>query len=72
MIKDKHGKRLYRGDLVLVDADLVGLPHPMVMRVRYHNRKYGWVGERLVGDPRPQCLGGLQHRIERVPKGAIR
>lgn len=66
-LRDKNGKRLRSGDYILIDQILSGIPN-FVLKVRWHSKLVGWVAEKLQGDPVPQRIRGLEHRITRIPK----
>lgn len=62
MLKDKNGKAVQGGDIVLVDEGLVGRDN-FLLRVYYVPSDHVWLGEKLTGEPTPQNLNGLGHRI---------
>lgn len=68
MLKDKNGKTIQGADIVLVDQGLVG-ERGFLLKMRYDPGNHMWLGEKLKGDPTPQNLDGLGHRITLVSRG---
>lgn len=65
MLRDKNGKRVKTGDLIQWEGNFLGYG-PEILRVRWHGYHYGWVAERLTGNPTPQCIQGLSHRFVKL------